>query len=72
MVKNLSEVKADAGVAVTFYDAAKENLGTRFVVLRDIEPGTVRMYGFRFRPQPGDTVSSCGVVVGEVVGQDVA
>jgi hypothetical protein len=66
VVKNISEVKTDAAVVVTFYDADKANVGVRVLALRDIEPNTARQYDLRFRPQDGDTVSSCSIIVGEI------
>jgi hypothetical protein len=57
IVKNISQVKTDAAVIATFYDANEENIGTQVVVLRDIEPNTIRQYGLSFRPQEGDVVS---------------
>jgi hypothetical protein len=67
-VKNISEVKTDAAVVVTFYDPKKENIGTKVIILRDIEPNTIRQYYFRFKPQEGDRVRSSGVAIGEIAG----
>jgi hypothetical protein len=66
-VKNLSEVKTDAALVATFYDAKKENIGTKVLVLRDIEPNTLRQYVLKFKPQEGDRVRSCSLAVGEIV-----
>lgn len=68
MVKNLGSVAADAAVVVSFFDAAKENIGTKAVVLTAIEPGSTRQYFLTFRPQEGDKVSSFSVSVGEIGG----
>jgi hypothetical protein len=67
VVKNVSDVKIDAAVAVTFFDGEKENLGVRVVVLKDMEPNTARQYTLRFRPQEGETVRGCSITAGEVV-----
>jgi hypothetical protein len=67
VVKNLSEVKLDAAVVIAFFDPQKENIGTRVLVLKDMEPNTVRTFALRFRPQEGDTVRSCTLAVGEIV-----
>jgi len=67
IVKALSEVKTDAAVVVTFYDPKKENIGTKVIILRGIEPNTVRQYCFKFKPQEGDTVRSCSFAIGEIV-----
>lgn len=68
IVKNLSRVKSDAGVVATFYDAKKETLGTRILMLREIEPNSIRRFDLRFKPQEGETVASCSLSVGELVG----
>jgi acylphosphatase len=68
IVKNISDVKTDAAVVWTFYDPKKENIGTKVVILRDMEPNAIRQYGFRFKPQEGDTVRSYNIIVGEIAG----
>jgi len=67
VAKNISEVKTDAAVVVTFYDANKENIGTNVLALRDIEPNTIRQFDFRFKPKEGDTVRHCSIIVGETI-----
>jgi hypothetical protein len=67
-VKNLSEVKTDAALVATFYDARDENIGTKVLLLRDIEPDSVRQYELKFKPQEGDRVRRCSLDVGEIVG----
>ena len=66
VAKNISEVKTDAAAVVTFYDANMENIGTNVLILRDIEPNTIRQFDFRFKSQAGDTVRHCSVIVGEI------
>lgn len=66
IVKNICNVKVDAAIIVTFYDTDKETIGTRAVVLKDIEPGTVRQYELKFKPQAGDLVGGYGVAIGEI------
>ncbi len=67
VVKNLSQVKTDAAVVATFYDCNKENIGTKVVILRDIEPNAVRKYAFKFKPQEGDIVRTYSLNIGEIV-----
>jgi len=67
IVKNISEVKTDAALVATFYDPKKEHISTKVLVLRDIEPDTVRKFEFKFKPQEGDVVRSCTINIGEVV-----
>jgi len=68
IVKNISEVKTDTAVVVTFYDPKKENIGTKVLVLRDIEPNTIRQFDLKFKPQEGDRVGTYSLNVGEIVG----
>ena len=68
IVKNISEVKTDAAVVANFYDLEEENVGTRVVLVRDIEPKTVRKFDLRFRPQEGEVVRSYTLRIGEIAG----
>ncbi|MBI4789156.1 MAG: hypothetical protein HY782_19160 [Chloroflexi bacterium] len=67
IVRNVSAVKTDAAVVVTFYDVNKENIGTKVVLLRDIEPDMIRQYDLVFKPQEGDTVASYSFAIGDIV-----
>ena len=58
--------KTDAAIVTTFYDPKKENIGTRVLVLKDIEPKTVRPFRVRFKPQEGDTVRSFSIALGDI------
>jgi hypothetical protein len=69
IVKNLSETKADAAVIWTFSNPKKENIGTRVVVLKDIEPNTIRQYEFKFKPPEGETVRNYSITVGQIAEQ---
>lgn len=68
IVKNISQDKTDAAVVATFYDGKEENIGTKVVVLRDIEPNTIRQYHLTFKPQEGDKVETYILGVGEIAG----
>ena len=68
IVKNISAFRTDAALVAAFYDTKEECIGTKGVVLRDIEPNAVRQYDLRFKPQEGDMVGSYRVVVGEIAG----
>lgn len=69
IVKNISDVKTDAAVVLTFYDSNKENIGTKVVLLKSIEPNSIRQYEVTFKPQEGDTIADYGVAVGDIVAQ---
>jgi hypothetical protein len=68
IVKNLSNVKTDAALVATFYDSKKENIGTKVIILRDIEPNSIKQYHFKFKPQEGDRISAYSLNIGEIVG----
>ena len=67
IVKNISEVKTDAALVATFYNSKKENIGTRVILLRDIEPNSIKQYRFKFKPQQGDRVTTFTLNIGEIV-----
>ena len=67
IVKNISGVKTDAALVATFYDSKKENIGTRVVILRDIEPDSIKQFHFLFKPQEGDIVRTYTLNIGDIV-----
>jgi hypothetical protein len=66
-VKNISNVKADAALVATFLDPKKESIGTRVIIIRDIEPNNVRHFHFLFKPMEGDRVRSYTLGIGDLV-----
>ncbi len=66
IAKNIGPATTDAAVVWTFYDPQKQDLGTRVVILRDIEPNTIRQYEFTFKPPKGNTVRTYTVTVGRI------
>jgi hypothetical protein len=66
IAKNVGPVKMDAAVVWTFFNPRKVDLGTRVVILRDIEPNTIRQYEFTFKPPEGDSVRTYNVAVGQI------
>lgn len=69
IVKNIGEVKTDAAVVWSFYDPNKEIIGTNVVILRGIEPKTIRPYDFTFKPQDGETVRTYSIAVGKIAAE---
>jgi hypothetical protein len=67
IVKNISEVKTDATLIATFYNTKKENIGTRVLTLRDIEPDSIKQFDLKFKPQEGDRVINYSLTIGEIV-----
>jgi hypothetical protein len=66
IVKNLSDVKADAALFAIFYNSDKENIGARAALIRDIEPHGLKKFGFLFKPQDGDDVNGYTLNIGEI------
>jgi hypothetical protein len=58
IVKNISDVKTDAAVIANFYNLKKENIGTKVIILRDIEPKCIKKYHCIFKPQECERVKS--------------
>jgi hypothetical protein len=56
IVKNISESKTDAALVANFVDSNNEKIGSKVIILRDIEANSVRQFHFIFKPQSGDMV----------------
>ena len=72
LVKNVSSVKTDAVVVVTYLDAKEEVIGLRALRINDTEPGTVRNFKVVFTPPEGETVKTRNIDIGELAAADVA
>jgi len=55
-VKNISKFKTDAALVADFYNFKNENIGTKVIILRDIEPRIIKQFNFVFKPIEGDKV----------------
>jgi hypothetical protein len=66
VVKNISEVKTDAALVATFYNY-EEIISTKIVLLRDIEPGSIREFRLLFKPQEGDVVRTNVLRIGDIL-----
>jgi len=66
LVKNVSSVKSDAVVVVTYLDANEEPIGVRTLELRDIAPGTVQIFALDFTCPEGLTVKKRDIDIGEL------
>lgn len=66
-VKNISGVKTDAALVANFYNPAKENIGTKVIILRDIEPNNIRQFALKYKPQEGDRVLKYDLTIGEII-----
>ena len=67
IAKNISGVKTDAALVATFLDSKKENIGTRVVILRDIEANSIKQFHFLFKPMEGDSVRTYTLNIGDIV-----
>ncbi|HAS04758.1 MAG TPA: hypothetical protein DCR71_03220 [Dehalococcoidia bacterium] len=65
MIKNVSGIKTDASIAVTFLDTKKEEPGTVVLPVKDIEPGSVKNFSLLFRPPTGEKVKTYTIDIGE-------
>ncbi len=70
MLKNISDVKADAALVATFKDSRDEKIGTRVAFIKDIEPGAVKQFHFIFNTPEGESVHSYTLAIGEIVEED--
>lgn len=66
IVQNLSSVKANAALLAIFYDGNEENIGTKAIILKDIEPDSLRQFSLVFKPQDGDQVRRYTLNIGEI------
>jgi hypothetical protein len=58
LVKNICNFKTDAAVTATFYNIHGDKLGTKVMLLRDLEPGSVRNFNICYTPPNGQNVQS--------------
>jgi hypothetical protein len=67
LCKNICSEKTDAAIVVTFFNKDKENIGTRVIPIRDMEPDTTRQFRILFKPRTGDIVKTYEVHVGDLI-----
>jgi hypothetical protein len=65
--KNISSEKADAAIIVKFFNESKEDVGTKVLVVKDLEPGPTRQYKLSFTPVANDSIKTHEVTVGDLV-----
>jgi len=66
-VKNISEIITDTALVANLYNSKKENIGTNVIVLRDIEPGSIRKFRFTLKPQEGNIIKTYTLSIGDIV-----
>ena len=72
VVKNVSDVKADAAVVTLFKDVKDEKIATRVIYIRDIEPGASKQFSFKFVAPPDEVVNSYVMSVGNIAEDPAA
>jgi hypothetical protein len=50
-----------------FNNSENENIGVRVIILKDIEPDSIRRFHFTFKPIEGDVVKSYTLSIGDLV-----
>jgi hypothetical protein len=59
-------LKTDAALIIKFYNTKKEDIGTKVITLRNIEPQATIPWKVVFKPQEGDIVSTCSLNIGDL------
>lgn len=65
-IKNISNNRTDTALVASFYNNEQENIGTKVIILKEIEPNTIRKFKFTFSPQAGDVVKTYILNIGDL------
>jgi hypothetical protein len=63
IVKNLSDIKTDAILVATFSDINNRIIGIKAIIIRDINPDSIKKFYFKFLPQKGDKIKTYNLKV---------
>jgi hypothetical protein len=63
IVKNISRSKTDAALVANFCNSKNENIGSKLIILRNIEPESTRQFNFVFHPREGDAVRTYSLYI---------
>jgi hypothetical protein len=63
LVKNISGVKTDAALIVTFNNKNKEAIGEKVLILRDIDPNTLKQFNLKFKPPAGAIIDGDSIKI---------
>ncbi len=66
-LKNISDIKTDVALIATLKDCIDERIGVKVVLIKDIEPNTIRKFHFILNVPEGETVKSYSLYIGEVL-----
>lgn len=62
-VKNISGVKTDASIVVSYLNLTNQDIGSRAIVITAIEPKSYREFKLSFKPPEGEIVNTCTMKV---------
>lgn len=62
-VKNISGVKTDTSIIANYFNLKNEDIGSKVVIIKDIEPKSYREFKFSFKPPEGEIVNTCSLKV---------
>ena len=68
-LRNISDVKADVALVAEFTDSKDVVLGTRILLIKDIESNSSQKFHFIFYPPQGEKVNTYTINIGEIVYQ---
>jgi hypothetical protein len=66
VVKNISTAKTDVALVANFLNPQKESIGSHVVLIRGMEPESIKRFKMNFKAQPGDTVRTYTLTTGEL------
>jgi hypothetical protein len=67
VVKNISDVRTDAALIATFKDEKDEKIGIKVLLLKDIEPCSVKSFHFIFNAPENEKVKTYTLNIGEII-----
>ena len=67
MVKNISKQKTDTALVTNFFNTDDENIGTKVLILRGLEPSETRKFLFTFKTIGGEKAKRYEIAIGEMV-----
>lgn len=68
IVKNISDARTDVVMVLTFSNFKKEIIGDKVIIIRDIDPGQMKKFNFKYKPYGGEMVDG----VNAFIASDIA
>jgi hypothetical protein len=63
LVKNISAVKTDVSITANYLNLKNEDLGSRAIVITNIEPKSYREFKISFKPPESEIVNACALKI---------